>query len=436
MEPLSVTLLTLLDRIHAFLVKGELPPEDLMSELELRWRSERPTDLLGLEALLKSLCVRQDDDLMAEALQRSQNRSDNAKILKDSDRRRGEGEKDASPDAGEQKSKETKGWLCPVYFGTNRVLRNPNSAKPGFTGGRSNTVSYGQCHVLIPSTHRFGETGRPWLKRYIRLEFRDDHLKLKETNLLSEVDFWSSLKKETAQFNGFSQALVFLHGYNVSFTEAAIRAAQLHFDLGVRGATAFFSWPSQGTLTHYPADAAAIEASEEAIAQFLANFARQSGADKVHLIAHSMGNRGLLRALQRLASNAELRAGVKFGQVFLAAPDIDRSLFLSLAELYPQFSERTTLYSSDKDKALAISSWIHKGERAGFFPPVTVAENVQCLDTLVVPDFDVDLFESGHSYFAESEPLLHDIFDLMNHGTPPGSRQRLIRENNYWKFRK
>ena len=38
------------------------------------------------------------------------------------------------------------------------------------------------------------------------------------------------------------------------------------------------------------------------------------------MVAHSMGNRGLVRALQRIAANAETRGHVKFGQVFLAAP--------------------------------------------------------------------------------------------------------------------
>jgi esterase/lipase superfamily enzyme len=147
-----------------------------------------------------------------------------------------------------------------------------------------------------------------------------------------------------------------------------------------------------------------------------------------------MGNRGLLRALQRLAADAELRAGVKFGQIFLAAPDVDRDLFLSLAHLYPQFSDRTTLYASDGDKAVAMSAWLHFGPRAGYFPPVTVAQGVERLDTVAVPDFDLDLL--GHSYFAQAEALLHDMFDLIRHGTPPAQRQRLAWEGGHWAMRR
>jgi esterase/lipase superfamily enzyme len=47
---------------------------------------------------------------------------------------------------------------------------------------------------------------------------------------------------------------VFTHGYNVSFEEAARRAAQLAFDLNFRGRVVLFSWPSCGSLLGYGAD--------------------------------------------------------------------------------------------------------------------------------------------------------------------------------------
>ncbi len=65
-----------------------------------------------------------------------------------------------------------------------------------------------------------------------------------------------------ARDNGDSpHALVFLHGYSVTFENAAIRAAQLGVDLKVTGAIAFFSWPSRGNPLFYTPDEATIEAS-------------------------------------------------------------------------------------------------------------------------------------------------------------------------------
>ena len=45
------------------------------------------------------------------------------------------------------------------------------------------------------------------------------------------------------------------------------------------------------------------------------------------------------------------------------------------------------------------------------------------IDTVAVPDFDIDLL--GHSYFAQAEALLHDIYDLMRHNEAPTKRQRI-----------
>ncbi|MDX2111874.1 MAG: alpha/beta fold hydrolase [Verrucomicrobiota bacterium] len=230
-------------------------------------------------------------------------------------------------------------------------------------------------------------------------------------------------------------ALFYLHGFNVSFEDAAIRAAQIGYDLNVQGATAFFSWPSRGSVTAYPADEATIETSERAITDFVVDFATNCGAEKVHVIAHSMGNRALLRALQRIAAKAETRGKVKFGQIFLAAPDVDRDLFLDLALLYPEHSERTTLYASDGDLPVHLSAKLHDAPRAGYFKPYTVAPGV---DTVAVPDFDIDLL--GHSYFAQADALLHDMYDLIRLDATPGKRQRLMPGTDgsvsFWKLRR
>ena len=201
--------------------------------------------------------------------------------------------------------------------------------------------------VFVPEAHRFGETGSSFWERLRRFDLRDDRLRLQHVERQERDVFFADIQRrmQAARDSGEQpHALFFLHGFNVSFEDAAIRAAQIGCDLKVTGATAFFSWPSRGSVAAYPADEASIEASEGAITDFLVDFTANCRASKVHVIAHSMGNRGLLRALQRIAANAETRGKVKFGQIFLAAPDVDRDLFLDLAHLYPTHAERTTLY--------------------------------------------------------------------------------------------
>lgn len=118
---------------------------------------------------------------------------------------------------------------------------------------------------------------------------------------------------------------------------------------------AFFSWPSQGTLDGYTADEASIEASEDIIAEFLVEFAAKSGASRVHIIAHSMGNRGLLRAVNRIVSVAQQRSQKQFDQIVLAAADVDAELFRKLSGAYTTLARRTTLYVSSRDRAVEAS---------------------------------------------------------------------------------
>lgn len=329
---------------------------------------------------------------------------------------------------------DTQGEVYPVWFGTNR---KPDG-QGGFSTDRHDRTTMGRAEVLIPESHRFGETGNPWWKRLLRFELADDNLRLKGVAMQECDAFFAEINAamQAAREGGDQpHALFFLHGFNVSFEEAAIRAAQIGYDLKVPGATAFFSWPSRGAVAAYPADEATIEGSEKAITDFLVDFTANCGAEKVHVIAHSMGNRGLLRALQRIATNAETQGKVKFGQIFLAAPDVDRDLFIDLAHLYPQHSERVTLYASDADKAVHLSAKLHDAPRAGYYAPYTVAPGV---DTVAVPDFDIDLL--GHSYFAQAEALLHDIYDLMRHNQAPAQRQRIKPDEHegvsFWKLKK
>jgi esterase/lipase superfamily enzyme len=332
-----------------------------------------------------------------------------------------------------ERSADLQDVVYPVWFGTNRKPEGAN-----FGCRRHDGITLGRALVHVPAARRFGEIGSSFWRRLLRFDLRDDRMRLQAVDALEREAFFSEIKAtmQTARESGEKgQALVYLHGFNVSFAEAAIRAAQLGVDLHVPGATAFFSWPSRGTVAAYPVDEASIEASEPAITDFLVDFAQHSGAEKVHVIAHSMGNRGLLRALQRIAADAQTRGQVKFGQVFLAAPDVDRDLFLNLANLYPEHAERVTLYASDADKAVHLSARLHDAPRAGYYAPYTVAPGV---DTIAVPNFDVDLL--GHAYFAQAEALLHDIYDLMRNSKPPGTRQRIgaveHEGQSFWKLRR
>ena len=150
-----------------------------------------------------------------------------------------------------------------------------------------------------------------------------------------------------------------------------------------------------------------------------------SGAQTVHIVAHSMGNRGVLRAANRIAAQAQQRTGTPFGQIILAAADVDADLFRRLSAAYAQVARRTTLYVSGRDLAIEASRWLHEFPRAGLLPPVLVVPDI---DTVNVTN--VDLTMLGHGYVADARDVLRDMHDLIINGAPPEQRFSLREGRN------
>jgi alpha/beta hydrolase family protein DUF900 len=105
-----------------------------------------------------------------------------------------------------------------------------------------------------------------------------------------------------------------------------------------------------------------------------------AGARAVHIIAHSMGNRGVMRAINRIAAKAEQQSRVRFEQIILAAPDIDADVFRELCGAYASVSKRTTLYVCGKDRAIEASSWLHQFPRVGLTPPICVVHGIDTIN--------------------------------------------------------
>ena len=314
------------------------------------------------------------------------------------------------------------GTCYPVWFGTNRKPVDPAQPAKGFTGEYDDEIRYGKRIVFIPKSHRAGEIGSPLWRRV--LTRTDDRIEVGPSTVLSEQAFGREIREVLGKLDPADRhVLVFIHGYKTSFDAASRHAAQLGFDLKVPGITMLYSWPSRGNVSDYVADIESVEASEEHIARFLVQAAALADRGQVHIIAHSMGNRGLLRAMHRTTAQAAIRSGVRFGKIFLAAPDVDVKLFRQLASIYPQISERTTLYVGDQDRAIAASEWFSREPRAGSVPPLTLVPGI---DTIRVRG--ASLFRLGHNFVAEDLNVLRDISTLLYGKDPPARRG----ERNGW----
>ncbi len=405
---------------------GEGPPP---SAVTAAFRVQRAENTLArMAAQLGSLSP---ENQLASALRRIRSHIDRSREAVRAARRRAQnletGEAIGDGYAKELGQEPADGQQVVVWFGTNRR----RATRAQFTGERADTMTYGRCHVFVPEDRAIGSLGRGLFGRILK---GDNRVRLQGIDVLGEHEFWSLIANEVASRDASEQhGLVFLHGYNTKFEDAARRTAQLKVDLAHKGPAGFFSWPSLGHRAGYAGDEAAIEGSETPIRNFLIDFAERSGASAVHIIAHSMGNRGLLRAMDAIANAAASSTPVRFGQVFLAAPDVDAQLFQNLAAVYTRLSTRATLYVTTNDKAIGLSRRYHHFARVGLAPPVAVVPGIDTIDAS-----RVNLGLLGHSYAAEMRPVLSDIHCLMQSDTAPdhrfGLRKALGGRAAYWEF--
>lgn len=335
-------------------------------------------------------------------------------------------------DADQPSDKErAPGRVYRVWYATDRTPFHTDGKTVGYGAGRGEATVYGACDVLVPQWHELGQVSS---SLWQCLRGRDGTLRLTHINPMAPEAFWQGVASQVSRAtDAVRHAAVFLHGYRVGFREAIIRAAQLGVDLKINGAMGVFAWPSEGRLVGYTRDESAIEGSELRIEQYVTQFAQRTGADSVHVIAHSMGNRALLRAVERIVLRAQAAApDVRFGQVVLAAPDVTAALFTQLASTYQQVAERTTLYVSDGDRALKASQLLHGSPRLGSGVPVITT--VGAVDTVVASAVDRTFL--GHGYVAEAREILADMHAAIHFGAPPDQRVGLercdTRDGPYW----
>jgi esterase/lipase superfamily enzyme len=323
-----------------------------------------------------------------------------------------------------------------VWYGTNRAAEKPTDEALGYGGEQDVRLHLGYCHVFVPRHHQTGSLGTSWLRRLITFQ-PDDRVELRARFPLAPEEFQRKLEAELALWDGARTALVYVHGFRVTFDEAACLAAQIGCDLEVNGIISFFSWPAAGKLDRYVRDRETADLGEFAghFVQFLDKLLSVAKLDRVNIVAHSMGNRLLAASIAAVQKLAAARS-VSIGHLVLAAPDISRVEFKNVAPLYKATAhERVTLYSCRRDRALFASSKVNGYLRIGFEPPVFCHDAV---DTISVSKIRVDLL--GHGYIATAKPVIEDLKRLLWLNQPPAMRnlepvptQGIA---DYWRLRK
>jgi len=288
--------------------------------------------------------------------------------------------------------------------GTHRLFVATSRAEtkePGvvFSGDRAPKLSYAFVDISVPSVHEPGKLER---SPTARVADPARYFAARRLGLYaSSQSFEEALRKSIAERGG--RALVFVHGFNTSFGEAAYRMTQIVHDSGYQGAPILFTWPSAARVVDYIYDNNSATAGRDALEETLRLVAR-SGARRVDLVAHSMGSWITMEALRQLAITGDRDLDGRLADVVLASPDIDVDVFKAQMRRYGIPDRSFFVLTSRDDRALDLSRFI-----AGNRPRVGGAIDAAELAEYGVVVLDVTDFSSfdglNHAKFAEN-PLL------------------------------
>ncbi len=185
---------------------------------------------------------------------------------------------------------------------------------------------------------------------------------LHEASFDGDKTFVQALNAQLAKRpKGSRKVFVFVHGYNTLFAEAVYRFAQIVHDSKASGVPVLFTWASRGKLAAYVYDNNSATAARADLAHTL-RLLLASNAEQVNILAHSMGNWVTVEALREIKMSGNLRHVRKFGDIFLAAPDIDVDVFKSEMRAFGKPRKPFYIVLSKDDKALGLSKFIAGGE--------------------------------------------------------------------------
>ena len=229
---------------------------------------------------------------------------------------------------------------------------------------------------------------------------------------------------------------MFVPGFNVSFENALRRTAQIAYDVDFDGAAVLFSWPSGSGLTSYLYSSDRTRTAADQLLAFLEKVVAQTGATKIHLIAHSMGSVVLLDMLEmiKVKRDASHTSGAAFAEIILHSPDVAKERFSQVMAAVSNLRSGATLYAASNDRAIGLSRWIW-GERVD----PTVFPGVETIDTTAAGSSFLGL---NHDLYVTNPVIFNDMRYMLKQGKhPPDQRSDAFQSTTtpagtLWRYRR
>lgn len=255
-----------------------------------------------------------------------------------------------------------------------------------------------------------------------------------------------------------NEVLLYVHGFNNTFADAALRLGQLWHALGRRGVPLLYTWPSAYESWLMPVaynhDRESGEFSTAHLKLLLITLALHPRISGVHLIAHSRGTDVATTTLREIGTEvwsahggttfAQLAQGgtkisaldskairaaakvVKLKTVVLAAADLDLGVFAQrfMTERVLRLMDRLVVYSSTGDFAIGgadvlYASDLRLGETDYERCEPDLRRILSGLETVEMIECRLDA--DSHAYLFEHPAALSDLIRVLRDRAPPGA---------------
>ena len=272
-----------------------------------------------------------------------------------------------------------------LRYVTNRALVQTRTGV-SYVGGDHGELSAGFCEAAFEAGDRWGEI-----------------LRIDSVPVESVLDITPT-----------GRLVIYVHGYSESFDRSCRRAAVLQQRLRLDDRLILFSWPSGGNYVSYASDARALERSLDELNDFLSLAIDAVGQERIVLMAHSMGSRGVVDALK----SRENGTG-RLSHAILLAPDIRRGAFLESLQMLQRTVSDITVYTSDNDLVLWLSTVVNASSRLGLADDIDFdPEHAKIID---ITPTGVS-FVGGHLYHIFNAAVAEDLRTVLGTAAPGASR--------------
>jgi esterase/lipase superfamily enzyme len=248
-----------------------------------------------------------------------------------------------------------------------------------------------------------------------------------------------------------AEVLVFIHGYNNDFDDAAFTLAETWHFMGREFVPILYTWPAgKGGPSGYIYDRESGEFTVHHLKKLIEDLSNIEEVEAFHMIAHSRGTDVLTsavreRALVARAMGREAPDKLRASHIVLAAPDLDMDVVSQriVAEQLGRETQNITIYTSQTDKAIGIAESMFKSvKRIGRLDVNDFTsrqlESVKYIEGISIVELQqVESSKSSHSYFHSDPAASSDLVLTVRFGLEPGAENgRPLKplEANFWQI--